>query len=114
MSKIDTKTTEFAIRMFADQIAEGTYFSMVELNDSTLISSFNIESFFTDVFFDSIIESFGSPEGSVLNEESFGEHMASVMFDRIDMDRFVGFVQSLVNTMLVEQARKNISAGSED
>ena len=107
-------TTEFAIRMYAEQIAEGTFFSMIDLNDSTLNTRSNIESYFADVFFDTFTEGFGSPTDSVIDGESFAEHVADVMFDRIDLDKFVQVVQSRVNAMFVKQVRKNSSAGSED
>ena len=107
-------TTEFAIRMYADQIAEGTFFSMVDLNDSTLNTRSNIESYFADVFFDTFTENFGSPEGSEIDGESFAEHAAGLVWDRINIERFVEEVQFRVNAMLVKQARKNSSEGSED
>ena len=108
------KTTEFVIRMFADQIAEGTFFSMVDLNDSTLNTAGNLESYFADVFYDSIQDSFGAQVGSVMDDESFAEHMASVMFERIDMEKFIDEVQTRVTMMLVQKARENSSEGSED
>ena len=107
-------TTEFAIRMYAEQIAEGTFFSMIDLNDSTLNSRSNIEAYFADVFFDSFSEGFGSPTDSVMDGESFADHVADVMFARINIERFVEEVQFRVNAMLVKQARKNSSEGSED
>jgi hypothetical protein len=107
-------TTEFAIRMYADQIAEGTFFSMVDLNDSTLNSRSNIEAYFADVFFDSFSEGFGSPTDSVMDGESFADHVADVMFARINIERFVDEVQLRVTSMLVQKARKNSSEGSED
>ena len=108
------KTTEFVIRMFADQIAEGTYFSMIDLNDSTLNTRSNIESYFADVFYDSIQDSFGAQVGSVMDDESFAEHMASVMFERIDIERFIEEVQTRVTMMLVQQARKTSKEESTD
>ena len=108
------KTTEFVIRMYADQIAEGTYFSMVDLNDSTLNSRYNIESYFADVFYDSITESFGSPAGSEMDGESFGEHIAALVMAKIDMEKFIDEVQSRVTMMLVQKAREKSSEGSED
>ena len=107
-------TTEFVIRMYADQIAEGTFFSMIDLNDSTLNNRSNIESYFADVFFDTFTENFGSPEGSVLDGESFAEHAAGLVWDRINIEIFIDEVQSRVNALLVKQARKNSSEGSED
>ena len=99
------KTTEYVIRMYADQIAEGTFFSMVDLNDSTLNTRSNIESYFADVFFDTFTENFGSPEGSEIDGESFAEHAAGLVWDRINIERFVEEVQSRVNALLVKQAR---------
>ena len=107
-------TTEFAIRMYADQIAEGTFFSMVDLNDSTLNSRSNIEAYFADVFFDSFSEGFGSPTDSVMDGESFADHVADVMFARINIERFVDEVQLRVTSMLVQKAREKSSEGSED
>ena len=108
------KTTEFAIRMYSEQIAEGTFFSMIDLNDSTLNTRSNIESYFADVFFDTFTEGFGSPTDSVIDGESFSEHAAGLVWDRINIERFVDEVQSRVNAMFVKQVRKNSSAGSED
>ena len=101
------KTTEFVIRMYADQIAEGTYFSMVDLNDSTLNSRYNIESYFADVFYDTFADGFGAPAGYQMDEESFGEHIASLVLSKIDMEKFIDEVQLRVTSMLVQQARKN-------
>jgi hypothetical protein len=101
----NVNTTEFVIRMYAEQIAEGTFFSMVDLNDSTLNTRSNIESYFADVFFDTLSEEFGSPVESEIDEESFGSHVAGLVWDRIDIERFVGEVQARVNAMLVKQAR---------
>ena len=101
-------TTEFVIRMYADQIAEGTFFSMIDLNDSTLNTRSHIESYFADVFFDTFTENFGSPEGSEIDGESFAEHAAGLVWDRINIERFVDEVQSRVNALLVEQSRKYV------
>ena len=98
-------TTAFAIRMYAEQIAEGTFFSMVDLNDSTLNTRSNIESYFADVFFDTFMENFGSPEGSEIDGESFAEHAAGIIWDQINVEIFVEEVQSRVNALLVKQAR---------
>ena len=98
-------TTEFVIRMYAEQIAEGTFFSMVDLNDSTLNTRSNIESYFADVFFDTFTENFGSPEGSEIDGESFAEHAAGIIWDQINVEIFVEEVQSRVNVLLVKQAR---------
>ena len=108
------KTTEFVIRMYAEQIAEGTFFSMVDLNDSTLNTRNNIESYFADVFFDTFTENFGAPEGSEIDGESFAEHAAGLVWDRINIERFIDEVQSRVTMMLVKKAREKSSAGSED
>ena len=108
------KTTEFVIRMYAEQIAEGTFFSMVDLNDSTLNTRNNIESYFADVFFDTFTENFGAPEGSEIDDESFAEHAAGLVWDRINIERFIDEVQSRVTMMLVKKAREKSSAGSED
>ena len=107
-------TTEFVIRMFADQIAEGTFFSMVDLNDSTLNTRNNIKSYFADVFFDTFTENFGAPEGSEIDGESFAEHAAGLVWDRINIERFIDEVQSRVTMMLVKKAREKSSEGSED
>lgn len=116
-------TTDFVIRMYAKQIAEGTFFSMIDLNDSTLNTRSNIESYFADVFFDTFTENFGSPEGSEIDGESFAEHAAGLVWDRINIERFVDEVQSLVTKMLVQQSRAysdlkmkelKSSEGSED
>ena len=116
-------TTDFVIRMYAKQIAEGTFFSMIDLNDSTLNTRSNIESYFADVFFDTFMENFGSPEGSEIDGESFAEHAAGLVWDRINIERFVDEVQSLVTKMLVQQSRAygdrkmkelKSSEGSED
>ena len=101
----NANTTEFVIRMYADQIAEGTFFSMVDLNDSTLNSRNNIESYFADVFFDTFTENFGSPEGSEIDGESFAEHAAGLVWDRINIEKVIDEVQSRVNALLVKQAR---------
>ena len=98
-------TTDFVIRMYAEQIAEGTFFSMVDLNDSTLNARSNIESYFADVFFDTFMENFGTPAGSEIDGESFAEHAAGLVWDRINIERFVDEVQSRVNALLVKQAR---------
>ena len=98
-------TTDFVIRMYAEQIAEGTFFSMVDLNDSTLNTRSNIESYFADVFFDTFMENFGTPAGSEIDGESFAEHAAGLVWDRINIERFVDEVQSRVNALLVKQAR---------
>ena len=111
---MSNKTTEFVIRMYAEQIAEGTFFSMVDLNDSTLNTRSNIESYFADVFFDTFTENFGSPEGSEIDGESFAEHAAGIIWDRINIERFVDEVQSRVNALLVKQIREKSSEGSED
>ena len=108
------KTTEFVIRMYADQIAEGTYFSMVELNDSTLNSAGNLESYFADVFFDTFMENFGSPAGSEIDGETFAEHAAGLIWNQIDMSYFIDEVQTRVTMMLVQKARENSSERSED
>jgi len=105
---MSNKTTEFVIRMYAEQIAEGTFFSMVDLNDSTLNRRGNIESYFSDVFFDTIQDTFGIPEGSEMDGQTFAEHMADVMFGLIDLDKFVQVVQDRVNELLVEQSRKYV------
>ena len=101
------KTTEFVIRMYADQIAEGTYFSMVDLNDSTLNSAGNLESYFADVFFDTFSDAFGVPGGSEIDGETFAEHAAGLVWNEIDMEKFIDEVQLRVTSMLVQQARKN-------
>ena len=98
-------TTAFAIRMYAEQIAEGTFFSMVDLNDSTLNTRSNIESYFADVFFDTFMENFGTPAGSEIDGESFAEHAAGIIWDQINVEIFVEEVQSRVNALLVKQAR---------
>ena len=108
------KTTEFVIRMYADQIAEGTYFSMVDLNDSTLNSRYNIESYFADVFYDTFAYGFGTPAGAEMDGESFGEHIAALVLAKIDMEKFIDEVQSRVTKMLVQQARKNSEEESTD
>lgn len=108
------KTTEFVIRMYADQIAEGTYFSMVDLNDSTLNSRYNIESYFADVFYDTFADGFGAPAGHQMDGESFGEHIAALVLAKIDMDKFIDEVQLRVTSMLVQKAREKSSEGSED
>lgn len=107
-------TTAFVIRMYADQIAEGTFFSMVDLNDSTLNTRSNIESYFADVFFDTFAENLGSPEGSEIDGQSFADHAAGIIWDQINVEIFVEEVQNRVNALLVKQARKNSSEGSED
>ena len=108
------KTTEFVIRMFADQIAEGTFFSMVDLNDSTLNTRNNIESYFADVFFDTFSDAFGVPGGSEIDGESFAEHAAGLVWNQIDMGYFIDEVQTRVTMMLVQKAREKSSEGSED
>ena len=105
---MNPKTTEFVIRMYADQIAEGTYFSMVDLNDSTLNSAGNLESYFADVFFDTFMENFGTPAGSEIDGETFAEHAAGLIWNQIDMSYFIDEVQSRVTKMLVAQSRKSI------
>ena len=107
------KTTEFVIRMFADQIAEGTFFSMVDLNDSTLNTRNNIESYFADVFFDTFSDAFGVPGGSEIDGESFAEHAAGLVWNEIDMSYFIDEVQTRVTMMLVQKAREKSSEGSE-
>ena len=98
-------TTEFVIRMYAEQIAEGTFFSMVDLNDSTLNTRSNIESYFADVFFDTFAENFGSPEGSEIDGQSFADHAAGIIWDQINIEIFVEEVQNRVTKMLVKQSR---------
>ena len=104
----NANTTEFVIRMYADQIAEGTFFSMVDLNDSTLNSRNNIESYFADVFFDTLSEEFGSPVGSEIDGESFGTHVAELVWNSIDVEKFISEVQSRVNALLVNQVRAHV------
>lgn len=105
------KTTEFVIRMYADQIAEGTYFSMVDLNDSTLNSRYNIESYFADVFYDTFAERFAAPGSTPawhqMDGESFADHVAGLVMAKIDLEKFIDEVQLRVTSMLVQQARKN-------
>ena len=105
---MSNKTTEFAISMYSEQIAEGTFFSMVDLNDPTLNRKHNIESYFQDVFYDTIHDSLGLPEGSEVNGQTFPDHVADVLFGMIDLDQVVRVVQNRVNEMLVEQSRKYV------
>ena len=105
---MSNKTTEFVVSMYSEQIAEGTFFSMVDLNDSTLNTRSNIESYFADVFFDTFMENFGTPAGSEIDGESFAEHAAGLVWDRINIERFVRVVQNRVNELLVEQSRKYV------